>query len=427
MTSKRAILLFVFVSGCIIAFSLPAQQTATDAPAGFDTPTLQTPNAGSQSVSNGIAEPPGDTYALDQQIFERREDPALGLGPVFNATACVECHQNPVSGGPSQITEVRVGHKDANGNFVNPTVVINDGADTISGRSLINDRATCPQAQEQVPDTETIHALRAVLNTLGDGFVEAIDDSTLIKIANDQANANGGVIHGEAIQVPVLEAPGQTRIGRFGWKDQHSSLLSFIGDAYLNEMGVTNRLKPVDSTTVCKVKSDPEDTPDAIGMDAIDHFAQFIRGTKTPPRDLTLAATPDAQAGQKLFESVGCNTCHVESMTTLPAGTVVNGGMFTVPDALGNKTIHPFGDFLLHDVGTGDGIFQAGPQDTVNKLRTAPLWGVRMKARFMHDLASPTLEDAIQRHAGEARHVTHRFEKLTAVEKQQLTTFLKSL
>jgi CxxC motif-containing protein (DUF1111 family) len=217
------------------------------------------------------------------------------------------------------------------------------------------------------------------------------------------------------------------RICRFGWKDQHSSVLSFIGDAYLNEMGVTNRLKPVDSTTVCKVKSDPEDTPDAVGMDAIDHFAAFIRGTKTPPRDLTLAATPDAQAGQTLFESVGCNLCHVESMTTLPAGTPVNGGMFTVPDALGNKVIHPFGDFLLHDVGTGDGIFQAGPPDTVNKLRTVPLWGLRTKARFMHDLASPTLQDAIERHAGEARHVTRRFRKLTAAEKQQLIVFLNSL
>jgi CxxC motif-containing protein (DUF1111 family) len=427
MTSRRAILVSVSAGSCIIALGLLAQQPATEAPAGFDTPTLQTPNAGSQSLSNGIAEPPGDTYTLDQQIFERREDPALGLGPVFNATSCGECHQNPVTGGPSQITEVRVGHLDANGNFANPTILINDGANTISGRSLVNDRATCPMAQEHVPDSETIRALRAVLNTLGDGFVEAVDDQTLMDIASSQAKASGGVIQGEAIQVPVLEAPGQTRIGRFGWKDQHSSLLSFIGDAYLNEMGVTNRLKPVDSTTVCKVKSDPEDTPDAIGMDAIDHFAAFIRGTKVPPRDTTLAATADAQAGQKLFESVGCNLCHVESMTTLPAGTVVNGGMFTVPDALGNKIIHPFGDFLLHDVGTGDGIFQAGPQDTVNKLRTAPLWGLRMKARFMHDLASPTLEDAIGRHAGEARHVTRRFGKLTATEKQQLITFLNSL
>jgi CxxC motif-containing protein (DUF1111 family) len=198
-----------------------------------------------------------------------------------------------------------------------------------------------------------MHTLRAVLKTLVDGFVEAIDDSTLVNIANGQANASGGLIHGEAIQVPVLEAPGQTRIGRFGWKDQHSSLLSFIGDAYLNEMGITNRLKPVDSATVAGQPT--EDTPDAIGMDAIDHFAQFIRGTKAPPRDLYVSCNFDAQACQKLFESVGCNTCHVESMTTLPAGTVA---ACLPAGCLGNKTIHPFGDFRTT---TGD-VFSGGPR-----------------------------------------------------------------
>ena len=298
---------------------------------------------------------------------------------------------------------------------------------TISGRSLINDRAICPQVQEHVPDSENIRTLRAVLNTLGDGFVEAIDDNTLLSIANSQPNLTAGRIKGEAIQVPILEAPGQTRIGRFGWKDQHGSLLSFSADAYLNEMGITSRLKPADTTTVCKVKADPEDTPDELGMANIDHFAQFVRGTKVPPRDATLAATPSAQAGQKLFESTGCNICHVESITTAPAGTVLNGGAFIVPDALGNKTIHPFSDFLLHDVGTGDGIVQAGPQDTAEKLRTVPLWGLRMKARFMHDLASLTLEAAIRRHRGEALHVERSFQDLTESQKQQLIAFLMSL
>src|SRR6267154_1670432 len=224
--------------------------------------------------------------------------------------------QNPVTGGPSQITEVRVGHKDANGTFANPSILINDGASTISGRSLVNNRATCPQAQEHVPDSENIRALRAVLNTLGDGFVEAVDDQTLLNIATSQANASGGVIQGEAIQVPVLEAPGQTRIGRFGWKDQHSSLLSFIGDAYLNEMGVTNRLRPKDVTTVGKITPDPEDTPDNLGLADIDHFAQFVRGTKVPPRDAVLSATAAAQEGQTLFERIGCSTCHVSTVVT---------------------------------------------------------------------------------------------------------------
>jgi CxxC motif-containing protein (DUF1111 family) len=101
--------------------------------------------------------------------------------------------------------------------------------------------------------------------------------------------------------------------------------------------------------------------------------------------------------------------------------------MFTVPQALGNKIIHPFSDFLLHNVGTGDGIVQVGPQDTANKLRTPPLWGLRVKARFMHDLKSLTLDSAIHRHAGEARHVEDDFDELTQTQKQQLITFLQSL
>jgi CxxC motif-containing protein (DUF1111 family) len=332
-----------------------------------------------------------------------------------------------VTGAASQFTEQRVGHKDANGNFVNPTIAINGGANMITGRSIVNDRSICPQAQEHIPDTEDIHTLRAVLNTLGDGFVEAVDDKTFLAIAASQAGESNGMIHGEAIQVPILEAPGQTGVGKFGWKDQDPTILSFSGDAYLNEMGVTNRLKPKDVTSVCKVTTDLEDIPDALGLADIDHFAQFIRGTQVPPRDAALAATPDATAGQALFSSVGCAVCHVATLTTAAPGTVINGGAYTVPAALGNKTFHPFGDFLLHDVGTGDGIVQGGPPDTANKLRTVPLWGLRIKSRFMHDNASMTLSDAIRRHAGEAQDVITHFTALTAAQQQQLITFLKSL
>jgi CxxC motif-containing protein (DUF1111 family) len=426
MPRKCISVIVLFLPALAISLSGVAQQSASEAPAGFDTPTLvQTP--GSQSTSNGIAEPPGDDYALDQARFEQAHDVETGLGPVFNARACAECHQNPVSGGSSQFTEVRAGHKDANGDFAAATVPINDGLNAIANRSIINDRALIPQAQEHVPDTENIRALRAALNTLGDGFVEAIDDSTLRAIAQNQIEISKGRIHGEAIEVPVLEAPGQTRIGRFGWKDQHSSLLSFIGDAYLNEMGVTNRLRPKDVTTVGKSTVDPEDTPDNLGLADIDHFAQFIRGTKVPPRDAALAATPASRAGERLFDKIGCATCHVSSVITAAAGTAINGGAFVVPEALGNKIIHPFSDFLLHDIGTGDGIVQNPPQDTANKLRTVPLWGLRMHPRHMHDLRSLTLESAIDRHRGEAEHVRNRFRDLSPAEKRALLTFLDSL
>ena len=123
-----------------------AEQSLTEAPAGFDTPTLAA-RPGSESSSNGIAEPPGDSFAQDQQAFETPHDATTGLGPVYNATSCSGCHQNPVTGGPSQITEIRAGHRDENGSFVNPSVSINDGANVISGRSIVNDRAICPQAR----------------------------------------------------------------------------------------------------------------------------------------------------------------------------------------------------------------------------------------------------------------------------------------
>ena len=426
MTRRFTVALISFLGVQMPLLAQNGGQTLTEAPAGFDTPTL-VDGPGSKSTSNGIAEPPGDRFALDQQIYETAHDVNTGLGPVFNARACVECHQNPVSGGSSQFTELRVGHRDANGNFVNPTVPINDGAAQIAGRSIINDRAVVPEAQEHIPVTEDIRALRAALNTLGDGFVEAVDDSTLLAIAAQQPEISEGRIHGEAIEVPVLEAPGQSRVGRFGWKDQHSSLLSFIGDAYLNEMGVTNRLRPNDTTTVGKVTRDPEDVPDNLGLADIDHFAQFIRGTKVPPRDAVLARSASAMAGEHLFSSVGCGTCHVSSITTARPGTVIDGGTFVVPEALGNKIIHPYSDFLLHDIETGDGIVQAGPQDTANKLRTAPLWGLRMRPRFMHDLRSLTLQNAIERHKGEAELVIRRFQDLSHDEKQQLITFLESL
>src|ERR1700740_39789 len=268
-----------------------AAKSATEAPAGFNTPSFNS----AQSISNGIVEPPGDTFARDQQVYEENKAVADGLGPVYNATSCVVCHQNPNSGSASQITELRVGHNDANGNFVNPTIFINDGKDTITGRSIVNDRAIGPQAQEYIPDRENIRALRATLNPPGDGFVEAIDDSTLIAIAERQPELSEGRIHGEVVQAPIFEAPGQTRVGRFGWKDQHSSLLSFIADAYLNEMGITNRLRPTEVTQVLNITTGINDQPDDLGLADIDHFAQFIRGTMVPPRDIALAATPAAQ------------------------------------------------------------------------------------------------------------------------------------
>ena len=415
--------LLVMVSGALMVVR---SDSAQEAPAAFATPTLQE-NPGSQSVSNGIPEPPNDTFALDQASFEEEEGVDSGLGPVYNARSCADCHQNPVTGGVSQVAELRVGSYDRHGHFINPNIYINDGQNVIPNRSLVNDRAVCPEAQERTPGGQTVRTFRMSLNVLGDGFVEAIDDATLQAIAKQQPGLSRGAIAGEAVLVPVLEAAGQNRIGRFGWKDQHGSLLSFASDAYLNEQGITNRLNMTDTTTVCKTDTDPEDHPDATGLADIDHFAQFMRGTQAPPVDAVLMATSDAQAGQQLFSQIGCAICHVTSITTAPSGTIINGGAFTVPDALGNKIIHPYSDFLLHDIRTGDGIQQNGPADTANKVRTAPLWGLRTHDRLMHDGESVMPSDAILRHGGEARSVVRSYQYLSYTQQKQILAFLSAL
>ncbi len=414
--------------------------TGPDALVGFD------------NLSNGLVN--DSTHAANLAVFDEAEEIDEGLGPLYNAQSCRECHQNPVSGAASQVSELRVGHNGPDGRFQNPDLPIGRGTTVIASRTLVNDRAICPNAQfpdseiqERVPDAENIRTFRISLNILGDGFVEAVDDTTLEAIARAQCQSTHGKICGQALRVPIIEAPGETRVGRFGWKNQQASLLSFSADAYLNEMGITSRLQPDEVTSICNTVSEPNDEDDSTGRSDIDRFAQFMRATKAPARDTILANTPPAVLGSTLFDQVGCATCHVRTLTTAAAGTVINGGMDTVPVALGSKIFHPFGDFLLHNVGTGDGIVMTMQEhygrlvmqatlrnfsrpdfnNTANKMRTAPLWGVRLRPRLMHDAASLTFRDAILRHRGEASAVTDRFMRLTKSEQQAVVEFLKSL
>src|SRR5882724_10418627 len=455
----RRLLQVLALSLFAVALALPMwmpraveSQAATEAPAGFDTLTNDMVNQA--------------THDSDRAVFEERDAADGGLGPVYNDVSCAACHQNPVTGGISQISELRAGHNDGGGNFVPATLKINDDGGrpgvTIANRSLINQRATCPgvvtdndptnavpdgtiiynhpeeNAQERVPGAETVRTRRMTTNVLGLGFVEAISNTTLQNIPNSQPSG----MKGQVVTVPVFEAPGQFRIGRFGWKSQLASLVSFSSDAYLNEMGITNRFNLSEVTTLC---DDVPDNAPCVGVtpstncgedpdNDIELFARFMRASRAPSRDTGLAATADAQTGASLFHSVGCDICHITTLTTATAGTVINGGAFTVPAALGNKIIHPYSDFLVHDVGTGDGIAQVNipgssslDQSMKNKVRTAPLWGIRTRNELMHDGGNYTRNEAILRHANEANGVINNYRNLSTTQKNQLVTFLNSL
>lgn len=391
---------------------------ATEAPTGFGGSNgflaeFCANQANLVSSPNSPMIPPeecNDDIAAEE--FTGPETIADGLGPIFNAAGCGECHIVPVLGGSTQIMEKRAGFFDGEDFFDHP------------GGSLIHDRSTVLGFQEVVlPQFTNVTTFRATLSVFGDGFVEAISNTTLQNIASNQPSAQRGQI----INVPVLEFPGANRIGRFGWKGQHASLLSFSADAYKNEMGITSPLEPVENTSNgTSVEQYDLEGVDDEGVD-VELFALFMRDTKAPPVNPRLVGNRDARDGSQIFSNIGCAVCHTRTITTASPGTSINGGALRVANALGNKIIHPFSDFLLHDIGTGDGIVQNGGLSTRNKVRTAPLWGLHTRGRFMHDATSFSLTDAIDRHRGQASSARSAFFGLSSSNRNRLITFLQSL
>jgi len=402
-------------------------QSATEAPTGYDNQT------------NGFVDQP--TFDADRAVFEERDDLSKGLGPVYNAQSCAECHQSPVTGATSQISELRAGH--FNG------VAFVDAP----GGSLINDRAIDASFQERVPGSENVRTFRMTTNALGDGFVECIDSNTLVAIANGQPSS----MRGQFIQVPVSEAPGNIRAGRFGWKNQHASLVSFAADAYLNEMGITtssctrgvpnrafateNRANRAPTNAIingCPDDQKPGIDDDFAGennncsggrnelQDDVANFT-FFMAHLAPPAAVAITAGTSQDRGRTLFNSAAlqCSGCHrtdADIFVSTSAGGVPSGIRFA-----------PYSDFLIHDMGTaGDGIGNAGDSVSVtHRMRTAPLWGLRSRNKLMHDGGTTDRQVAIQRHAGgtagQGTAAANAFNALTSSQKTDLVNFLQTL
>jgi CxxC motif-containing protein (DUF1111 family) len=324
-----------------------------EAPTGFDL------------LTNGLVDQ--TRHDDDRAQFE---EPAVlpELGPNYNARACAHCHDTPVTGASSQVFEHRT----------------NDNA------RLVHDRSTNPEGQQRA-NFGDINALRPSLSLMGDGFVEQVPDSLL----KDIARQNGG----QFIEVPFLEMPNVFHVGRFGIKDQHSSLLSFAGDADFNEKGVGNRLLPDPDNGI-----EDQEPSCGDGQEDIDCYARFMRALKAPSRG---PVTPTVEQGEKVFDKIGCVNCHVDTLFT------------------DKVQFHPYGDYLLHDIGTGDGIAQG--LAPANKVRTLPLWGLRARARFMHDGRALDVRAAINDHKEEARRARRAFNGLNAVDKANVLAFLNSL
>lgn len=347
-------------------------------------------------------------FADGRLEFTNRENADGGLGPVFNRNSCAACHVQGGLGGAGTLNVTRFG------------LTMNDIFDPLDalGGSLLQNQSIHPAAREVVPREANVIARRQTTALFGLGLIEAIPDETIL--AGEVEGKPDGVLGRAAIIVDVTT--GEERVGRFGWKAQQATLLAFSADAYVNEMGITNRFFPTENAPNGKADvlaahdrvNDPEDTTDPVtGKADIDHSADFMRLlAPLPPRALTANAT----AGQALFSSTGCAVCHTPTMTT---------GVHEIA-ALSEKEVALYSDLLLHDMGRlGDGIVQADAG--AREMKTAPLWGVRASAPYLHDGRASTIDAAIRAHDGEALPSSTRYKELSVAEQKQLIEFVNSL
>ena len=350
-----------------------------------------------------------ELFRLGLEDFTEVETPEDGLGPAFNGASCAVCHSVPAIGGISSMTEVRAGYRDPNGRFT----PLNGG--TLYHLFSIPDH----RCQVQIPPEANVIARRAPIPVFGAGLVEAIPDETIVAL-EDPDDRDGDGISGRAARIADV-ATQRERIGRFGWKAQQATLLAFSGDAYRNEMGITNDLFPDEAALgidpeqlkLCSPTRGIEDVRDRrTGLRGIDNFESFMRFLAPIERG---PIDESVRSGEATFRAIGCAACHVPVLITGPSSNPL----------FDRKPVPLHSDLLLHDVGTGDGIEQAAA--TPDEIRTPALWGLRFRRPLLHNGSAATIEDAVRRHQGEAKSVIQRLEALSDAERQQLLAFLRSL
>lgn len=350
-------------------------------------------------------------FRLGLDDFMEVETAEDGLGPAFNGTSCAVCHNVPAVGGAGILLETRVGYRNPDGSF---------RALNVQGDTLMHLFSTPTHGcQPMIPDDVTVIARRAPIPLFGAGLVEAIPDDAILALEDpDDRNRDG--ISGRAAIVED-RATGERRVGRFGWKSQHATLLAFGADAYLNEMGISNDLFQREvahgvsdaQLTRCDPLPDPEDrrepTTGRRGIDNFESFMKFLAPVAPGPSD------EGAREGARVFAAIGCASCHVPLMMTGPSST----------PALHRKPVPLYSDLLLHDVGTGDGIQQeaAAPDE----IRTPSLWGLRFRRPLLHDGSAATVPEAILRHGREADLSRQGFERLPDAERRSLLAFLRTI
>jgi CxxC motif-containing protein (DUF1111 family) len=429
---------------------------------GFGEPLPAIANAGPNN-------PDVQTFSQAQQVFKLLFN-LPELGPLFNNRSCAACHWQPAMGGSGEaISEIRIRDNPSGGPlhlFAADNCMRGgaqqQGTTTIFSAGLMsmplgcqtsdpNCKLSACQQQELTNTTfspglpicdptsqsfangDNCTAERQSTPLFGLGLVEAVADDTLVALAASEPEQVRGT-------VKMLQELGSQRVARFGWKNDGATLRGFAVLATTNELGLTTPDNPVEVSTCAlgetqfgitlEDSASPEDTPDSTGRAKFDRMVDFVRALSPPPEEPENAS---ARQGATLFVGIGCAQCHVETLKTAsnPAAFIppTTGGVpisRTLNRDLADRVIHPFSDFLLHDMGSlGDGITSGAAGPTM--MRTAPLWGLRAKGRYLHDGRADDIPTAISLHDGQAKSAAMQFESLSADQQQEVLDFLNSI
>jgi Di-haem oxidoreductase, putative peroxidase len=383
---------------------------------------LRMPTFGAAPVTTALidhARGAGATGAVAQgaDMFENELGPEQSLGPLFNGQACDTCH-NSVAGTP---TPFAGGMGTSNDSFVVRVARIEHGRfDPLAShggpiarqRSIAEFGFPCG-LPFGVPPQANATSTRSAMTLRGTSLLDNIRVADIENVRRSQpADVQG--------RLNVLP---DGRIGRFGWKAQTATLVEFMGEAFRDEIGVTNPLAPVDLVRGCGASIlKPE--ADAAPLTSLVAFLDTIDPPVPGPACLGTPASPSA--GAAVFAAIGCATCH---RPTMPGP----GSAGPVP-----TTIRPYTDLLLHDMGPdlADGFVQGSASGS--EFRTMPLWRVADRQQFLHDgrvrfdpnhpkTINDLIKEAIEAHGGQAAGSVAAFEVLSAADLQALLDYLNCI
>jgi CxxC motif-containing protein (DUF1111 family) len=378
--------------------------------------TVDIPLAGTPGAPlAGLTAEQLEEFADGLEDFAEEEEVEDGLGPVFNGASCGNCHISPAVGGVSEIIEFRFGRQDGN-NFSELREL---GGELVQFQAIgaVEGFPGCENGftfvPEQIPAEANVSTGRITTPLFGLGLVDAVPDSTFFGLSILQQIFTPATA-GKVSIVPNI-AQGGFSVGKFGWKAQVATIFDFSGDAYINEMGITNPLFPEEncpqgdcSLLACDPVADLED--DGTALVNFTNFMSRLAPLPTKPQNLT------TQLGGTFFSVAGCPNCHVSTLTT---------GSNEIA-ALNRKTFNPYSDFLLHDMGSlGDGIVQN--QAKGKDMRTAPLWGAGSRTLFLHDGRATNIRDAVLAHAGQGAASRNFFASLPRPVQDAVVAFIKTL